>query len=67
MLQIDRVKSDIEIVPGDEPPAAANSGASVDVLLRMLERDPSSRMRLRSLVLDVLREELQELERRGRV
>ena len=66
MLQIDRVKSDIEIVPGDEPPAA-NSGASVDVLLRMLERDPSSRMRLRSLVLDVLREELQELERRGRV
>jgi hypothetical protein len=67
MLQIDRVNTEVEVVPGDEPPPSANSGASVDVVLRMLERDPSSRARMRQLVVDLMGEEMRDLGRRGLV
>lgn len=67
MLQIDRVHSEVELVPGDEPPVGAAGAAGAEAVLRLLERDPAARVRLRSLVLDVLRDELRELERRGRV
>ena len=67
MLQIDRVQSEVELVPGDEPPVGAPAAATAEAVLRILERDPAARVRLRALVLDSLRDELRELQRRGRV
>ena len=67
MLQIDRVHSEVELVPGDEPPVGAPGTAGAEAMLRLLENDPGSRARLRSLELDVLHDELRELQRRGRV
>lgn len=67
MLQIDRVHSEVDIVPGEGAPASAHSAATAESLLRMLEDDPAARRRVRGLVLEVLREELRELEQRGRL
>lgn len=67
MLQIDRVTSEVDLVPGDEPPTGTPGAASAEVVLRMLERDPATRRRFGAVMLDVLRDELRELERRGRV
>ena len=65
MLQIDRVHSEVELVPGEEP-TVATGAAQAELLLRLLEHDPAARRRLRALVLEVLRDELRELQRRGR-
>jgi hypothetical protein len=52
MLRIDRVRTDLELVPPAATPAIAKEG-SVDVT------------ELRRLVLEILRDELRALERRG--
>ena len=64
MLRIDRVKTEMEVLPsgggtGSAPSAAANTGVA-EVLA-----DPRSRERLKEMVLEVLRDHLRALERGG--
>jgi hypothetical protein len=63
MLRIDRVKTEMEVLASGEPAAAASpaAGASVVELLS----DPRARERLKEMVLEVLRDHLRALERRG--
>lgn len=63
MLRIDRVKTEMEVLPsGDSAPAGASApGASAAELFS----DPRARERLKELVLEVLRDHLRALERRG--
>jgi len=62
MIFIDRVTTDVELTEGPaaerpEPPAPPSATAGVF--------HPESRSRFRDLVLDVLRDHLRDLERRG--
>ena len=63
MLRIDRVKTEMEVLPsGDSAPSGASAqGASAAELLA----DPRTRERLKEMVLEVLRDHLRALERRG--
>jgi len=61
MLRIDRVKTDLEILPSNgaaAPPAPRSDAAA-------LLADARARERIKELVLEALREHLRELERRG--
>jgi hypothetical protein len=64
MLRIDRVKTEMEILPsgdaaGRAPSTSATSGTA------LLLSDPQARERLKEMVLEVLRDHLRSLERRG--
>lgn len=64
MLDIDRVHSDVDLVPGAEPPPA--TALAAEAVLRALVHDAAARGRFRAAVLEVLRDALREIERRGR-
>ena len=61
MIQIDRVNTGVELMrsPAREAPALPPPESAAGTL------DPASRERFRDLVLEVLRDHLRDLERRG--
>jgi len=61
MLRIDRVKTDVDLVPAASAPAEASPRSDSAGLFS----DASARERIKELVLEALREHLRELERRG--
>ena len=61
MLRIDRVKTDMDILPSAGAPAPASPHSDAAALLA----DARARERIKELVLEALREHLRELERRG--
>ena len=65
MLQIDHVRTDVEVVADSARSEGAGVPAGVDAIVSLIERDPVARRQLRELMLDLLRDELRELERQG--
>jgi hypothetical protein len=63
MLRIDRVKTELEVLPSGDSTPAPHSGAGTSSA--ELLADPRMRERLRDMVLEVLRDHLRALERRG--
>ena len=63
MLRIDRVKTEMEVLPSGD--AAGSTAAVAATGTAELLADPRSRERLKEIVLDVLREHLRALERGG--
>jgi hypothetical protein len=61
MLRIDRVKTDVEILPSNGAPSPPSPRSDAAALLA----DARARERIKELVLEALREHLRELERRG--
>jgi hypothetical protein len=64
MLRIDRVKTEMEVVPSGNPSGSSSSGSASRSASELLS-DPGTRDRLKDLVLEVLRDHLRALERRG--
>lgn len=64
MLRIDRVKTEMEVLPGGSAAAASSSTAPPRSASDLLA-DPAARDRLKEIVLEVLRDHLRALERRG--
>jgi hypothetical protein len=62
MLRIDRVKTEMEVLPSGE---AGGATAAAPANTAELLADPRARERLKEVVLDVLREHLRALERGG--
>lgn len=60
MLRIDRVKTDVNLVPSAGAPAPLPQSDVAGFLA-----DARARERIKELVLEALREHLRELERRG--
>lgn len=63
MLRIDRVKTEMDVLPqgGPAAPAAAETARVPSETLG----DPRAREHIKELVLEALREHLRDLERRG--
>jgi hypothetical protein len=65
MLRIDRVETQMDLLPS--PTAAATGASRAQEKPSAVLADPAARERLKVLVLEVLDEHLRELERRGAV
>jgi len=63
MLRIDRVKTEMEVLPAQSEAGAVAAPRSAGVA--ELLGDPRARERFKALVLEVLRDHLRALERRG--
>jgi hypothetical protein len=61
MLRIDRVKTDMELLPSSGAAAPTSPRADAAALLA----DAGARERIKELVLEALREHLRQLERQG--
>jgi hypothetical protein len=66
LLRIDRVKTEMEVLPR-EGPSYAGSATPGGLVAGQLAYDPALKERLRDVVLEVLREHFRQLERRGTV
>jgi hypothetical protein len=64
MIHIDRVRTEMEVLSGSTGDARTAASDDASALLGSAA-DPAARRRLSELVLDVLREHVRELERRG--
>lgn len=60
MLHIDRVQTEMEVLPEAEGRREPGARASVALL-----NDPAFRERLRAVVLEILRDHVRQLERQG--
>ena len=65
MLQIDHVRTDVEVVGDAARSEGAGMASGADAIVSLMERDPVARRQLRELMLDLLRDELRELQRQG--
>jgi len=63
MLRIDRVNTEMDVLPQAAAPAVTTSHSSSEAALS----DPRSRERIKELVLEALRDHLRELQRQGAV
>ena len=64
MLRIDRVKTEMEVLPRSGP-SAAESGTSGGLVPGQAAFDPALKERLRDVVMEILRDHFRQLERRG--
>lgn len=62
MLQIDRVKAQMDVLPTNDASSTRDAG---DVQRGVPLSDPALKERLRPVVLEILRDHFRELERRG--
>jgi len=63
MLRIDRVKTEMDVLPSAASAPGSTAPASAETALS----DPRGRERVKELVLEALRDHLQELQRQGTV
>jgi hypothetical protein len=63
MLRIDRVKTEMDVLPAGSAPAPGVPPATAESFAIL--SDPQARERIKEMVLEALREHLRELERRG--
>ena len=64
MLRIDRVKTEMEVLPSGDAAGSTRAAAAATGSFELLA-DPRARERFKEMILDVLRDHLRALERGG--